>query len=207
MFKTVPLLLALPILAACSSASPYMKASQPGPAPGDNESLVVFCRPARLTGAVVNFDVWDGLKLIGFSEKGSFFEYRCAPGTHLFLARGESAKAIDAELEGGKTYYVWVTPRMGLLYAAVGFTPVNKGSNLEPTVWKALLKSKCRELVPEAAAPYEKGQQQAIRKLVEEFERQREDVLLLRPEDGQSREASEVTRFRSGKGREKVVEP
>jgi hypothetical protein len=185
MHKTMPLLLALPMLAACSSASSYMRSSQPGAPPGEDETVVVFCRPSRMVGAAVTFDVWDRTKLIGFAEKGCRFEYRCAPGKHLFLAQGEDTKAVAADLAASKTYYVWVTPRMGVFYAAVGFTPVTRDSEVAPKVWKALAKSTYRELDPEAALPFEKGNQAAIRKLMEEFEGARkEEVLKLAPEDG-----------------------
>jgi hypothetical protein len=185
MHKTLPLLLALPLIAACSSASSYMRPSQPGAPPGADEAMVIFCRPNRMVGAAVTFDVWDRTKLIGFAEKGCRFEYRCAPGKHLFLAQGEDTKALDADLAASKTYYVWVTPRMGVLYATVGFTPVTRDSEVAPKVWKALAKSKHRELNPELALPFEKENQAAIRKLMEEFEGARkEEVLKLTPEDG-----------------------
>jgi hypothetical protein len=153
----------------------------------------------------VTFDVWDRLKLIGFSEKGSRIEYRCAPGKHLFLAQGEGAKAIDAELEARKTYYVWVTPRMGVLYATVGFTPVTKDSELAPKLWKELAKSKRRELIAEMAAPYEKDHREDIRKLIQEFEGERKDeVLKLRPEDGYSQDLSDIKRSKRREGDEKI---
>jgi hypothetical protein len=185
MLKTMPFLLVLPMLAACSSASTYMRSSQPGAPPGEDEAVVVFCRPSRMVGAAITFDVWDRMKLIGVAEKGCRFEYRCAPGKHLFLAQGEDVKAVEADLAASKTYYVWVTPRMGVLYATVGFTPVTRDSEVAPKVWKALAKSKYRELDPELALPFEKENQEAIRKLMEEFEGARkEEVLKLTPEDG-----------------------
>jgi hypothetical protein len=189
--KTMPLLLLLPVLAACSSASAYMRPSKTGMFPVDEEARVVFCRPDRKLGSAVTFDVWDRLKLIGFAERGSSFEVRCAPGKHLFLAQGENAAAIDAELGAGKTYYVWVTPRLGVLYAAVGLTPLTKDSDLAPKVWKELAKTQRRELIPDLAAEYEKSHREDVRKLLEEFEGERkEEMLKLRPEDGYTEELS-----------------
>jgi hypothetical protein len=40
--KTMPLLLALPVLAACSSVSAYMQPSKAAGPFGDDEALVVF---------------------------------------------------------------------------------------------------------------------------------------------------------------------
>jgi len=204
----MPLLLLLPILAACSSASGYMRPSKAGNPPGDEEARVVFCRPGRMLGSAVTFDVWDRLTLVGFAEKGSSFEYRCPPGKHLFLAQDENAAAIDAELEARKTYYVWITPRMGVLYAAVGFTPLTKESDLAPRVWKELPKSKRRELIPELAAEYEKRHREDVRKLLEEFEGERQqEMLKLRPEDGYSEDFSGDGRFKAKKAPDEVVEP
>jgi hypothetical protein len=205
--KTLPALLLLPILAACSSASAYMRPSTSGDLPDDDESRVIFARPDRAMGSAITFDVWDRLKLIGFSEKGSSFEYRCAPGKHLFIAQGENAAAIDADLDPGKTYYVWVTPRMGILYAAVGFTPLTKDSTLAPKVWKELAKTKHRELIPEAAAEYERTHREDVRKLLEEFEGERkQEMLKLLPQDGTSGNPS-GRRIEERKTREKVVDP
>ena len=146
---------------------------------------MIFCRPGRATIFAWNFGLWDGAKLIGFAENGSHFEYRCSPGKHLFIAEAESDKAIDADLSARKTYYVWVTPRMGFAAANVGLTPVNEESNLMPKLEKALAESKCRELIPELAAEYQEKHRERIQKLQEEFGGDRkESALKLRPQDG-----------------------
>ncbi len=177
------IILVLPFVAACSSS--YMRAAEPGGPPGEGESKVVFCRPGRMAGSAVTFSVWDGLQLIGFAESGSYFEYRCSPGKHLFIAEAESDKAVDADLGAKKTYYVWVTPRMGVVSASVGLTPVNQESDLLPKLEKALKKGKCRELIPEIVAEYQERCRERMQKLKEEFEGPRKgDALRLLPEDG-----------------------
>src|SRR5689334_16950186 len=126
------IVLILPFVAACSSS--YMRPAEPGAPPGEGESKVVFCRPSRFAGSAVTFSLWDGVRLIGFAESGSYFEYRCSPGKHLFIAEAEGDKAVDADLSARKTYYIWVTPRMGVLSANVGLTPVNQASDLMPKI-------------------------------------------------------------------------
>ena len=178
------ILLFLPFVAACSSS--YMREAQPGGPPGEGESKVVFCRPSRFAGSAVTFDVWDGSTLIGFAESGTYFEYRCTPGKHLFLAEGESDKAIDADLAPRKTYYVWVTPRMGFMTANVGFTPVTKDSELVPKLEKALMKNKCRELIPEKWTEYQDRHREQMEKLKAQWSgASQEKALKLVPEDGQ----------------------
>jgi hypothetical protein len=177
------IVLILPFVAACSSS--YMREAAPGAPPGDAEAKVIFCRPSRMTGSAVTFSLWDGARLIGFAESGTYFEYRCSPGKHLFVAEAESDKAIDADLSARKTYYVWVTPRMGFMTANVGLTPVNQDSELVPKLEKALSKNKCRELIPELVEDYEKRYRERMQKVKEEFEGARnESALKLRPEDG-----------------------
>jgi hypothetical protein len=177
-------LLFLPaLLAACASS--YMQPAEPGGRPGPEESRVIFCRPSRAIGGAVNFPVWDELKLLGFSESGTWFEYRCPPGKHYFVASAQSYKGLAAELAGGKTYYVWITPRMGFLSAAVGFTAVSRGSeHLEPA--RASLKeNECRKLLPEKGATYETKRRETIREVLGEFKSgAREAEPGLKPDDG-----------------------
>jgi hypothetical protein len=174
------IILVLPLVAACSTS--YMRAAQPSGPPGDGESKVIFCRPSRFIGGALTFSLWDGPKLIGFAESGSYFEYRCSPGKHLFVAEDEGDKAIDADLSAQKTYYIWVTPRFG---ATVGLTPVNKDSELLPKVEKALGKNQCRELIPELVSEYQDRYREQMQKIKEEFEGgQRRSILKLLQEDG-----------------------
>jgi len=75
---------------------------------------------------------------------------------------------------------------MGLFSANIGFTPVTKDSELVPKLVKALLKNKCRELIPESGADYQKRNQGKMQKLKDEFGAPAlERALKLVPEDGQ----------------------
>jgi hypothetical protein len=177
------LLCLLPFVAACSS---YMQRTVPSGPPGPNEATVVFCRPARMVGSAVDFPIWDGEELVGFSEGGRAVEHRCAPGEHLFLADAQTYKAIAATLAGGQIYYVWITPRMGMLSAAVGFTPVRKeDAALLDDVRASLKETEFAAPIAEDCDPYEAKRREAIRQVVAEFrEGKRTPEPPLRAEDG-----------------------
>ena len=146
------LILIMPLVAACSSS--YLQTAAPGGKPGPQETRVIFCRPSRAVGGAVNFPVWDEQHLIGFSEGGTWFEYRCPPGKHYFIASAQTYKGLPADLTGGKTYYVWITPRVGFLSAAVGMTAVSKGSDLLKEAQASISPSDCRRLHPDKGAKY-----------------------------------------------------
>jgi len=161
-------LLLLPLLAGCASS--YMQRAEPMGPPGPNEAKVVFCRPSRALGGAVTFPVWDGTQLIGFSESGGTIEYRCTPGEHVFIASAQSYKGMSASLAGGQVYYVWLTPRVGFLSAAVGLTRVGKDdTELLAQVRASLQENEYKAKLPEKCDPYEAKRRDTIREVLEEF--------------------------------------
>ena len=94
-----------------------------------NTALVTFIRPA-FVGAAIQFRMWDGKKFIGHLSSQSYIQYKTTPGKHLFMARSENWSCVNAELEGGKSYFIIGRIRMGLLRARVVLDPVNKGGDI-----------------------------------------------------------------------------
>ena len=86
-----------------------------------------FMRPSAL-GNAINFNIWDGEKVIGNSVAKGQFDYLADPGKHLFVAVAENKTFLDAELEAGKIYYILTQVKMGMWKARVGLVPVTKGS-------------------------------------------------------------------------------
>ena len=152
---------------ACAS---YMQPASPIGPPSPEEAKVVFCRPSRFLAGGVEFPVWDGDRLVGFAEHGCSIEYRCAPGEHFFVTKAQSYKGLAATLEGGSTYYVWVTPRMGAWTAAVGFTPVRKEDvELLEEVRAALKETEYRAPVAEECGPYEQKNRERVLDMIDRF--------------------------------------
>jgi len=143
------LLVILMLLAGCAVQSGYMKPVGPDMAtaytPSGEEAVVVFMRPSRFGGAVQSsvFDVTtEDNVLIGIVSSKTRVAYRTSPGRHLFMVIGESADFMAADLEGGKTYYVLVTPRMGVWKARFSLRPVHR-DQLESNEFKNW-KNACR---------------------------------------------------------------
>jgi hypothetical protein len=183
--RTVALLLFsfLPFLTSCTY---YMQDVKPGAPPGPNEAMVVFCRPSRFIAAGDRFPLWDGPQLIGFAEDGSTVEHRCAPGEHVFVASAQTYKGIPATLAGGKVYYVWVTPRVGALVTAVGFTPVLKDDQkLFEEVRASIEANRFRAKQPKECESYEADWLESVQRAIEDFKSgKRECEPALRAEDG-----------------------
>jgi len=115
------------LLLGCTGSSKYMnKASAPeGSLPG--KALVYFMRPSGL-GYAIHFQIWENYRLIGLSQAKCYFAYECDPGKHLFIGRAENKRAVEADLEAGKTYYIITQVKMGAWKARMGFIPVTRGS-------------------------------------------------------------------------------
>jgi hypothetical protein len=159
-------------LAACSTTS-SMRDAQPTPPPGPDEAKVIVYRTENFGGAK-HFPVYDDAgpagKLLGFTETGCYFEFRCLPGRHLFFTWGEGDAFIVADLEPGKTYYIRAFSRFGILEPRPGFAPVGTRSEEWPKLDSILPKLRCRELEPEEAAAFEKKNRNAVMHLKEGFD-------------------------------------
>lgn len=120
-------LLLSPFTISCAGRSAYMKPSGSLLRPSDNKAVVRFMRPSGM-GYAVNFQIWDGSRVIGNSVAKGQFDYLADPGEHLFVAVAENKAFVEANLEAGKTYYIITQVKMGAWKARVGLIPVNRGS-------------------------------------------------------------------------------
>lgn len=115
------------LVTGCAGTSQYMKQAEPIAAPPPGKALVYFMRPSGL-GFAVHFQIWDSERLIGLSQAKSYFAYPCDPGKHLFIGVAENRRAVDADLEAGKSYFVLTEPQIGGWKARMGLIPVTRGS-------------------------------------------------------------------------------
>jgi hypothetical protein len=182
------ILATLPLALAACSTTGYMRDATPTPPPGPDEAKVIVYRIAAFGGAE-NFPVYelrngsDG-KLLGFTETDRYFEYRCPPGKHLFVTWGEGDAFIEAELEGGKTYFIRAYSKFGVLSARPGFAPVGRNSEHWEEIEKVLPTLQCRELDPREAAEYELRKVDHLRKTIASYEEGKKKPRYLTPEDG-----------------------
>lgn len=132
----VILFLVLLVFGGCAGSSKYMRKvplDRTSYAPASGKSLVIIMRPSGFAYAIDSsvFDVSSDSddtndKLVGIVPAKKKVAYMTEPGEHLFMAVGESADFMKADLKEGKTYYALVTPRMGLWKARFSLKPVRK---------------------------------------------------------------------------------
>jgi hypothetical protein len=138
-------------------------------------------------GFAINFNMLDGEKVIGNSVAKSQFDYLTTPGKHLFIATAENKVFLEADLEGGKTYYVITRIYPGAWYARVAFTAVNKGSEFWDNVKE--YENELNKLEPdiEALKTWETNNQAKIKQVISDYEttfKGKYEWPKLNPEDG-----------------------
>ena len=97
--------------------------------PEKGKAVVVFARPSGLGFAIQSsvFEVIDNKSsLVGIVAAKTKVAYSLDPGKHLFMVIGESADFMTADVLPNKTYYAYVTPRMGLWKARFSLEPKHK---------------------------------------------------------------------------------
>ena len=95
--------------------------------PSNNQAQIVFVRSSFVGSAIqaVIYDATDdGAEFVGILSNAKKLAYRVDPGRHVFMVVSEAADFLEAELDGGKTYYAMVTPRMGAWRARFSLFPV-----------------------------------------------------------------------------------
>ena len=147
-------LLTLIFAAGCSSA--MMQETMPPGHVNPEEAVVVVYRPTW-TNADRDYAVYDGSTLMGFAASGTWFEYRCIPGDHLFMQFGNSGltdTAVLATLEGGKTYYLRSDTEVILFALRLELGPVRLGSAEMQNLHQELGGCTPMQLVPESAEDF-----------------------------------------------------
>ena len=95
-------------------------------APRQDEAMIVFLRPASL-GFAIQSSVYEVIDekpvLVGIVAAKTKVAYRTKPGQHLFMSVGENADFMTADLLPNKTYYAYVSPRMGMWKARFVLEP------------------------------------------------------------------------------------
>jgi hypothetical protein len=122
------LILLVPVLLAACGGAQMSPATEP-PVMRAGESTIVFMRPSALGGAVSAsvFDVTGpDTKFVGLVNYGTKYAHSVKPGKYTFMVIGESADFLQAEVAADRTYYVLVTPRVGVWKARFSFKPVRQ---------------------------------------------------------------------------------
>ncbi len=105
--------------------------------PQPDQALIVFMRPKPSFGkaiwtddygqAISVFDVsGDSTEFIGILYKNTKICYDVDPGEYTFMVVGAAADFMKAKVTAGKTYYVVLSPRLGVWKARFSFRPLRQ---------------------------------------------------------------------------------
>lgn len=128
MMRFAALLASVLLFTGCATSQYMTRSASVEPAPAAGKALVVFMRPSTYGGAIESslYDVSNGAQeFIGIASPRTKVAYQADPGIHLFMVVAENADFMNANLEAGKTYYVLVSPRMGVWKARFSLLPVH----------------------------------------------------------------------------------
>ena len=156
MRKLILLWLCLVMLAAGGCASNLMQPVDPASLPqilNEDEAMVVFLRPSFFGGAIqapVIEAVNGVLSLVGIVSAGDKVLLVTTPGNHYYVVGGEDSNLLEARLDGGKVYYAYVSPAMGLMKARFELEPVTYEQLFERTFKSDLAGCTWRTAKPEA---------------------------------------------------------
>jgi hypothetical protein len=167
-FLKLFLFVALIMIAGCAGSSLYMRKSTPIEEISSGKVRVYFMRPSGL-GFAIHFQIWDRYRLIGLSQAKSYFAYECEPGEHLFIGRAENKRAVEADLEAGKSYYIITQVKMGAWKARMAFIPVTKGSEFWDKVEQYKKELNFVEPEKEVIAKWESEKKDEIQKEISEI--------------------------------------
>lgn len=116
----------LSVLAACAATGPLHKeiAASIPPVPA-GKGRVYFYRADTMFGAAVTADIKLNNRVVGRSERGSFFYVDENPGKCLVSTSTEVEKQLTFTLGTGETRYVRTSVSLGLLVGRINAELVN----------------------------------------------------------------------------------
>ncbi len=129
-------------LAACGGGRYMIRTQTPAAIqapPG--AALIVFMRPSNYGGAAV-FHVADGQgNLLGDISGRQYFLHAVPPGQHTFIAWGENADMIQANVQAGGIYYALIGVRMGVWSARLSISALTQRREEWPNLLEWLRES------------------------------------------------------------------
>lgn len=116
-----------------------------------NESAIVFYRSMSAGGGpAIIFEVTDDQpQFVTISSIGTKIFYKTSPGKHIYLMDGDFGYFMDANLEGGKIYYVYISRRIGWARDRFIFEPVSPSELKSADVTRTISKCDWYENSPE----------------------------------------------------------
>lgn len=108
------------LVAACAATGPlYTEVASSIPPLAPNKGRVYFFRSNTIVGAAVTADIRFNGKVVGKSERGSFFYVDENPGNCTVSTSTETEKQLTFVLERGQTRYVQTSISIGVLVGRI----------------------------------------------------------------------------------------
>lgn len=118
--KAVLSLVVLALITGCAATGPlYTEVASAIPPLTPNKGRVYFMRADTMFGAAVTSDIRLNGKVVGKSERGSFFYVDENPGNCTVATSTETEKQLTFVLERGQTRYVRTSVSMGLMVGRI----------------------------------------------------------------------------------------
>ncbi len=138
LFSKFAVFLLILFLSGCSGTVKNMRtisSEEVATTPTEGKAMVIFMRPSGFGYAIQSsvFEVKnDTSTLVGIVAAKKKVSYELEPGQHIFMGISESAEFMLAELEENKTYYVLITPKMGVWKQRVSLEPIH-ANEIDPS--------------------------------------------------------------------------
>lgn len=118
--KIALIAITLALGAGCAATGPkYSEMAASIPSLAADKGRIYFFRPDTMLGAAVTSDIRLNGKVIGKSERGSFFFVDEAPGNMTVSTSTETEKQLTFKLATGETKYVKTTVSFGVLVGRI----------------------------------------------------------------------------------------
>jgi hypothetical protein len=110
----------LVLMAACAATGPlYTEVASAIPPVPATKGRIYFFRPDTFVGGAVTSDIRLNGKVVGVSERGSFFYVDEEPGNYTVATSTETEKQLTFVLERAQTRYVQTSVSIGILVGRI----------------------------------------------------------------------------------------
>jgi hypothetical protein len=140
-----------------------LDAQEVPPAP-EGKAVVYFVRTSSL-GFANGFAYFDSTRFIGKFSAPKYLRYECNPGHHIFWAKSENVDFVDATVEAGRIYFIYVDADAGVEKPIVKLEPVDpKNRDVMSRIFKLMNKKSPVVIDPEELAADGKEYKAEIKK-------------------------------------------
>jgi len=124
--KSMIAVVAVSVLAGCAATGPlYSEMSGSIPPLSPDKGRIFFYRSDTMFGAAITSNIKLNGKVVGRSERGSFFYVDQAPGNCVVSTSTEVERALTFTLAAGETRYVHTSVSLGVLVGRINATLEN----------------------------------------------------------------------------------